>query len=170
VAADVVVQAHRDRAGGGGHIEVPEQAVDRAGAAGGEGEGLRRARWIADSGSVTSCSCAGPNYSNVPGHWLILVVGMSMAAFPALLDTRALRLRGRETRAWKAIVQAALQSAAGVLAFVVVPWLILETLRADVRQIGNAVFPQPGDWHPGVLEALLLSAVLPGIIEELVFR
>jgi hypothetical protein len=84
---------------------------------------LERAWPLAVAGELVQESC------------LILVVGMSMAASPALLDTRALRLPGREPRAWKAIVQAALQSEAGVLAFVVVAWLILETLRADVGQI-----------------------------------
>jgi len=119
---------------------------------------LERAWPLAVAGELVQESC------------LILVIGMCVAAMPALLDTRALRLAAREPRAWTAIVKAALQAEAGVLAFVVVAWLILQILQVDVGQIGNAVFPRTGDWHPGVLEALLLSAVLPGIVEELVFR
>jgi membrane protease YdiL (CAAX protease family) len=101
---------------------------------------------------------------------LILVLVTCALAAPALIDSRGLRLPGRGWTKWRPVVIAALQVEFGVIAFQLALGVILRLLRIDVGNIGNAAFPAPGDWEPSLPAALLLLAVLPGIIEELVFR
>jgi membrane protease YdiL (CAAX protease family) len=77
---------------------------------------------------------------------------------------------GRRWMAWRPIVIAGLQAEFGIIVFQLVMGLVLLAVHLDLASIGNATLPAPGDWQPGLPEALLLLAVLPGVVEELIFR
>jgi membrane protease YdiL (CAAX protease family) len=101
---------------------------------------------------------------------LLLLVGMSWLAAPRLIDRPGLRVPGLHWREWKPILIAALQVECGVILIVLLESAAAGWLHIDATTIGNAVSPAPGDWHPGPLSAVLLLAVLPGVVEELAFR
>lgn len=101
---------------------------------------------------------------------LLLVLAMYGLASPALVNWSGLRGPGRRWTTWRPIVIASLQVEFGVILFQLVLELVLRVLRIDLASIGNATFPAAGDWRPSLPAALLLLALLPGVVEELVFR
>jgi hypothetical protein len=106
----------------------------------------------------------------VQGSCLLLVLATCALAAPALVDSRGLGLPGRGWTVWRPIVVAALQVEFGVIVFELLLEGAWRVLHVDVAGIGNAAFPAPNDWRPSLPVAFLLLAVLPGVVEEFVFR
>ena len=101
---------------------------------------------------------------------LLLVVGAYGLAAPGRIDWRGLRLPEPHARAWLPVVVAALQAEYGLIVLQALLALALQVLHIDVAGIGNATVPAPGDWQPDLPVSVVLLAVLPGMLEELVFR
>ena len=101
---------------------------------------------------------------------LLLVIATYGLATPTLVNWSGLRGPGSRWTTWRPIVIAALRVEFGVIVFQLVLALVLGLLHIDLASIGNATFPAAGDWQPTLPVALLLLALLPGVVEELVFR